>query len=58
MDDIENYCFQIYMLQGMSDLGSIRGNYDTISILRGVATPSQNYVTNRRVIWMPPDGVL
>ena len=35
MDDLSNYCFHIYRSQGMSDLSESRGNYDTVSILRG-----------------------
>ena len=57
MDNLANYCFQIFRSQGISDLRSRRGNYDTVPILRGAALsirPSKK----TEVIWMPPDGVL
>ena len=41
MDDLEMYCFHHYMSQGMSDLRSTRGNYDTMMILRGVLLSSR-----------------
>ena len=58
MDDLENYCFHLYISQGMSDLRASRGNYDAILILRGVAPSSRSSEDTRRVIWMPSDGVL
>ena len=58
MDDLANYCFNIYRSQEMSYLGAIRDNYDTMLILRGVAPSIRTYVVNRRVIWIPPDGIL
>ena len=57
MDDITNYCFHISRSQGMSDLMTRRGNYDTMLILRGVVLSSWTYVSTQ-VIWMLPDGVL
>ena len=30
MDDLENYCYQLYMSQGMSDFRASGGNYDTM----------------------------
>ena len=57
MDDIANYCFHLSRSQGMSNLRASRGNYDTVSILRGVEPPSQTFVANR-IIRIPPDGVL
>ena len=50
--------FHISRSQGMSDLRASRVNYDTMVILRGVATSRRTYVATQRVIWMPPDGVL
>ena len=58
MDDLENYYFRLSRSQGMSDLREIRGNYDTMLILRGVASSIQPSVYNQRLIRMPPDGVL
>ena len=57
MDDIANDGFHLSISQGMSDLKAIRGNYDTVSILRGVA-PSIRPSKTTQIIWMPPDGVL
>ena len=37
MDDLANCCFHLSRSQGVSDLRASRGNYDTVSILRGVA---------------------
>ena len=60
MDDIENYCFQLYRSQGMlaqSNLRASRGSYDIMLILRGVAPSIRPYVATRK-IRMPLDGVL
>ena len=54
MDELASYCFHLYSSKGMLDLRSIRGNYDTIFILRGVAPSRWPSVIIRRVIWMPP----
>ena len=37
MDDLANYCFRISRSQGMPDFRDIRGVYDTVLVLRGVA---------------------
>ena len=57
MGDPESYCFHLSMSQGISYLRSSRGNYDTVSILRGVEISIRPYVATQ-IIWMPPDGVL
>ena len=36
MDDLVNFCFRLSRSQGISYLKESRGNYDTVSILRGV----------------------
>ena len=33
MDDLANYCLQLYGSKGMSDLRASRGNYDTMLVL-------------------------
>ena len=58
MGGLSNYCFHLSRSQGMSDLRASSGNYDTMLILRGVSPSIQPSVATRRVIWMPPDGVL
>ena len=57
MDDLANDCFHLSRSQGMSDLGEIRGNYDTMLILREAAPSSRPYVATQIVIWMSQDGV-
>ena len=47
MDDIANYCFQIYRLQGMSDLRASSGNVYTMLIFRGVELPSHTFLMTR-----------
>ena len=51
MDDIENYCYHHSRSQGMSDLRARRGNYYTVSILRGALSSSRTYVVTQ-IIWM------
>ena len=57
MDDLANYCFHLSRLQEISDLRASRGNYDTVSILKGIVQSSRPSVATR-IIRMPPDGVL
>ena len=57
MGGLANYCLQLSRSQGMLDLRASIGNYNNMSILRGVAPPSGTSVTTQ-IIRMPPDGVL
>ena len=58
MDYIENHCFHLSMLPGMSNLRASKGNYYTVLIMRKVAPSSWPYVATQRVIWMTTYGVL
>ena len=58
MDDLVNYSLQLSRSQGISYLRAGIGDYDTMLILRRVAPPSRTSVVTRRVIWVPPDGVV
>ena len=44
MDDTENYSFRLSRSQRVSDLRTVRGNYDTVSISIVVAPSSQSSV--------------
>ena len=57
MDNLENYCFRISRSQCLSELRTSRGNYDTMSILRGVALSSRPFIATQ-IIWILLDGVL
>ena len=57
MDDLADYCFRLSRSQGMSYLRESRGNYDTMSILTGVAPSIRPYIVSQ-IRWMTPDGVL
>ena len=57
MEDLEKYCFHLSRSQEMSDLRAKRGNYDNMSILRGVELSIRPSIETL-IIRMPPDGVL
>ena len=58
MNDIKNYCFHLSRSQGMSDLKAIGGDCGTMLVLRGVALSRRTSVGTRRLIRMPPGGVI
>ena len=58
INDLTSYCLHLSSSQGMLYLRSIRGNYDTMLILRGVTPSIRPYVVTRGLIQIPQDGVL
>ena len=58
MNDLAYYRFGLSISQWISYLSSIRGNYDTMLILRGVTPSIRPYVVTRGLIQIPQDGVL